>query len=179
PCDGNQTAQLVAAMADCKGISFLRTTREKTPVLYSPDEKFTIGGSKIVRQSASDRVAVVAAGITVHEAIKACDELQKEGIPVRLIDAYSVKPIDARTLRNAVQATEGRLVVSEDHWPEGGLGSAVLDALTAGNENQTANLRMIRLAVKDMPGSGTPQQLLDAAGISAKHIAEAVRKLMK
>ncbi len=179
PCDGNQTAQLVAAMADCKGISFLRTTREKTPVLYSPDEKFTIGGSKVVRQSASDRVTVVAAGITVHEAIKACDELQKEGVAVRLIDAYSVKPIDSKTLLEAIGATEGRIVVSEDHWPEGGLGSAVLEALTAGNGNQSANLKMIHLAVKDMPGSGTPQQLLDAAGISTKHIADAVRKLVK
>ncbi|HEV8132635.1 MAG TPA: transketolase, partial [Acidobacteriota bacterium] len=92
PCDGNQTAQLVAAMADYKGISFLRTTREKTPVLYSPDEKFTIGGSKLVRQSPQDLVTVVAAGITVHEALKACDELLKEKIAVRLIDAYSVKP---------------------------------------------------------------------------------------
>ena len=181
PSDPHQTAQLVAAMADQPGISFLRSTREKLPVLYSSDERFTIGGSKVVRQSDADRVTVVAAGITLHEALKACDQLQGEGIAVRVIDAYSVKPIDSRTLHEAVRATEGRLVVVEDHWPEGGLGAAVLETFTVkanpGDSGGVPNLRMIHLAVQGMPGSGTPQELLDAAGISARHIADAVRKL--
>jgi transketolase len=178
PSDPNQTAQLVAAMADREGISFIRTTREKTPVLYGADERFAIGGSKVVRQSDADRVTVVAAGITVHEAIKACDQLQGEGIAVRLVDAYSVKPIDSRTLQEAVQATEGRIVVVEDHWPEGGLGEAVQTALLSNDgANGITGLKLAHLAVQSMPGSGTPQELMDAAGISASHIADAVRKL--
>ncbi|HET7078923.1 MAG TPA: transketolase [Chloroflexia bacterium] len=181
PSDPNQTAQLVGAMADQPGISFLRSTREKTAVLYPPEEQFTIGGSKVVRQSDKDKVTVVAAGITLHEAIKACDTLQQEGIAVRLIDAYSVKPIDSRTLHAAAQATGGRMVIVEDHWPQGGLGDAVLEAFTNNPETQGApmNLQVRHLAVKDMPGSGTPQELLDAAGISASHIADAVRALAK
>jgi transketolase len=177
PSDPNQTAQLIAAMADRPGISFLRTTREKTTVLYTADESFPIGGSKELRRSDDDGVTVVAAGITVHEALKACDELQGEGVAVRLIDAYSVKPIDQRTLREAVRATQGRLVVAEDHWQEGGIGEAVLSAL-AGDGDTVADLKFKHLAVKSMPGSGTPQELLDAAGISAKHIAAAVRELL-
>jgi transketolase len=176
PCDPNQTAQLVAAMADCSGISFLRSTREKTPVLYSSDEQFRIGGSHVVRQSDADQVTVIAAGITVHEALKACDQLKGDGIAVRLIDAYSVKPIDRQTLHQAAQATQGRLVVVEDHWPEGGLGAAVLEAFAAAGE--ALNLKLSHLAVQGMPGSGTPQELMDAAGISASHIADAVRQLV-
>jgi transketolase len=181
PSDPNQTAQLVGAMADRPGISFLRSTREKTAVLYPPEEQFTIGGSRVVRQSDKDQVTVVAAGITLHEAIKACDTLQQEGIAVRLIDAYSVKPIDSETLHAAAQATGGRMVVVEDHWPEGGLGGAVLEAFTDGPNTHGApmNLQMRHLAVTDMPGSGTPQELMDAAGISASHIADAVRALLK
>lgn len=176
PSDANQTAQLVAAMADTPGISFLRTTREKTPVLYPADQQFRVGGSTVVRESENDQVTVVAAGITLHEAIKACDELAGEGINVRLIDAYSVKPIDTQTLKAATQATGGRIVVAEDHYPEGGLGSAVLEALAA-EDGQGQELRFKHLAVRIMPGSGKPQELLDAAGISAKHIANAVRQL--
>ena len=122
-------------MADLKGISYLRTTREKTPVIYGPDEQFPIGGSRVVRQSDSDQVTVVGAGITLHEALKAADQLKGEGITIRVIDAYSVKPIDAKTLRAAAQATGGRIVVVEDHWLEGGLGDAVLDAF-AGTDAQ-------------------------------------------
>ncbi|CAA9375409.1 MAG: Transketolase, partial [uncultured Chloroflexia bacterium] len=117
PSDPNQTAHLVAAMADLKGISFLRTTREKTAVLYSPDETFPVGGSKVLKQSDNDKVTIVAAGITVHEALKAIEQLAGEGIAVRLIDAYSVKPIDVATIQEAISATEGRLIVAEDHWP--------------------------------------------------------------
>ena len=176
PCDANQTARLVALMADTDGISFLRTLRPSTPVIYPPDEEFPIGGSKVVRSSDDDQVTVVAAGITVHNAIEACDTLQGEGIAVRLIDAYSVKPIDAETLRDAVRATGGRLIVAEDHWPEGGLGEAVLSALAG---EGTGDLDLEHLAVRDMPTSGTPEELMDAAGISAQHIADAARRLLK
>ena len=175
PSDANQTAKLVAEMADTDGISFLRTLRPSTPVIYGPDEEFPIGGSKVVRSSNDDQVTVVAAGITVHNAIEACEQLRREGANVRLIDAYSVKPIDADTLRLAVRATGGRLVVAEDHWPEGGLGEAVLSALAAEGDE---GLRFKHLAVKIMPGSGSPDELMDAAGINANHIAEAVRGLL-
>jgi len=175
PCDANQTARLVAQMADTDGISFLRTLRPSTPVIYSADEEFPIGGSKVVRSSDDDQVTVVAAGITVPNAIEACDKLQEEGIAVRVIDAYSVKPIDADTLREATRATGGRLVVAEDHWPEGGLGEAVLSALA---EDGAGSLEFEHLAVSGMPTSGSPDELMDAAGISASHIADAVRKLL-
>jgi transketolase len=175
PSDANQTAKLVATMADTKGISFLRTLRPSTPVIYGPDEEFPIGGSKVVRSSDDDRVTVVAAGITVHNAIEACEQLQQEGTNVRLIDAYSVKPIDAATVQEAVRSTGGRLVVAEDHWPEGGLGEAVLSALA---EDGLKDLRFEHLAVNIMPGSGSPDELMDAAGISANHIADAVRRLL-
>jgi transketolase len=175
PCDANQTAKLVAEMADREGISFLRTLRPSTPVIYAPDEEFPIGGSKVVRSSDEDQVTVVAAGITVHNAIEACEKLQEEGIAVRVIDAYSIKPIDTDALREAAQSTSGRLVVAEDHWPEGGLGEATLSAL----EQDGTDVRAFEhLAVSDMPGSGSPQELMDAAGISANHIADAVRKLL-
>jgi transketolase len=175
PSDANQTAKLVAQMADTSGISFLRTLRPSTPVIYGADEEFPIGGSKVVRSSDDDRVTVVAAGITVHNAVEACDELQGEGTNVRLIDAYSVKPIDAATLQESVRSTGGRLVVAEDHWPEGGLGEAVLSALA---QNGAEDLRFEHLAVNIMPGSGSPDELMGAAGISARHIADAVRRLL-
>ena len=175
PSDPNQAAQLVAQMADREGISFLRTTREKTPVLYAPGTPFPVGKSMVLKKSAGDRVAVVAAGITLHEAVKAHEELSRGGIAVRLIDAYSVKPIDRDTLHQAAQDTGGKLVVVEDHWPEGGLGDAVLEAF-AGAEGPLP--RVVKLGVRKMPGSGTPAQLLDAAGISAHHIVEAVKSLL-
>jgi transketolase len=175
PSDANQTAKLVAQMADMQGISFLRTLRPSTPVIYGPDEAFPIGGSKVVRSSDDDQVTVVAAGITVHNANEACDELQREGVSVRLIDAYSVKPIDADTLREAARATGGRVIVAEDHWPEGGLGEAVLSALS---EFDTEGLHFEHLAVNIMPGSGSPDELMEAAGISASHIADAARRLL-
>jgi transketolase len=175
PCEANQTAKLVAEMAERRGISFLRTLRPSTPVIYASDEEFSIGGSKVVRSYDEDQVTVVAAGITVHNAIEACDKLQEEGIAVRLIDAYSIKPIDAGTLRESARATGGRLVIAEDHWPEGGLGEATLSALA---EDGTDDLKLEHLAVSGMPTSGTPEELMDAAGISAGHIADAVRRLL-
>ena len=123
PCDPNQTAQLVNAMVDLPGISYLRTTREKTPVIYPPGEPFPVGGSRLVRHSDRDQVAVIAAGITVHEALKAYETLKSEGITIRVIDAYSVKPIDRETLHRAARDTLGKLVVIEDHWFEGGSGT--------------------------------------------------------
>ena len=173
PSDANQTAQLVAQMADRSGISFMRTTREKTPVLYGPDERFEIGGSRVVRATGDDQVAIIGAGITLHEALKAADELAAEGIAARVIDLYSVKPIDAATLRAAAEATGGRIVVVEDHWSEGGLGDAVLDVFA----NDDLRPRVVKLSVREMPTSGKPHELLDAAGISATHIAAAARRL--
>jgi transketolase len=172
PCDANQTARLVAAMADLHGISYLRTTRAKTPVIYGPDEAFPVGGSKVVRHSDADQVAIIAAGITLHESLRAYEKLKSEGIRVRVIDAYSVKPIDKETLHEAARVTGGRLVVVEDHWSEGGLGDALLDAFAGGMEKAPA---VVKLAVRSMPTSGTPAELLGAAGIDAEHIAHAVR----
>jgi transketolase len=170
PSDANQTAKLVAAMADTKGISFLRTTRANTPVIYDPDEDFPVGGAKVVREG--DDVTLIGAGITLHEALKAAETLAAEGTEARVIDLYSVKPVDGDTLRDAAEATQGRIVVVEDHWPEGGLGGAVLSVL-AGEQMQ-----FVHLAVREMPGSGTPAELLAAAGIDAEHIADAARQLV-
>ncbi|MEX0765942.1 MAG: transketolase [bacterium] len=173
PSDANQTARLIAEMTDRPGIVYIRTTREKTPVIYSSEQRFSIGGSVTLGGTTRDEVAIVAAGITVHEALEAQETLSSEGIAVRVIDTYSVKPIDVKTLRQAATET-GALVVVEDHWPEGGLGEAVLSAL-AGTEPFP---KVTHLAVHEMPGSGTPEELMDAAGISARRIAEAVRTLV-
>jgi transketolase len=173
PCDANQTAKLVAEMADREGIVFLRTLRPKTPVIYGSSEEFPVGGSKTIRSSDDDAVTVVASGITVPEATKATDELQESGISVRVIDAYSIKPIDGDTIRAAAQVTGGKVVVVEDHWPEGGLGEAVLSALS----EEPNTLHFEHLAVQSMPGSGKSEELMDAAGISANHIVDAARKL--
>jgi transketolase len=175
PADGNATVQLVRAMADLNGISYLRTTREKTPNLYGPAEEFPIGGSKLLRSGPRDVATVVGAGVTVFEALKAADALAGEGMPVRVVDAYSVKPIDAGTLRTALTET-GLLVVVEDHWIEGGLGDAVLEAVAAGGAEVSG--RVVKLAVTEMPGSGTPDELRDWAGISAAKIARAVRAVI-
>jgi transketolase len=169
PCDGNQTAKLVRAMADVDGISYLRTTRSDTPVVYGPDEEFPVGGSKTLRSSDDDEVTVVAAGITVHEALTAADALAGEGTAVRVIDCYSVKPIDAETLRGVGMP----IVTVEDHWAEGGLGEAVLAALADVEERP----QVVVLAVRELPRSGKPAELLAAAGIDADAIAGAVRTL--
>jgi transketolase len=175
PCDANQTARLVAAMADTGGISYLRTLRPATRVLYGPDEEFEIGGSRVLRSSENDEVALIGAGITVHEALAAADALAEDGISARVIDLYSIKPLDIATLRDAVEATHGRLVTVEDHWAEGGLGDAVLAAL-ADEENPP---RVVKLAVREMPKSGKSDELLAAAGIDAEHIAAAARRLVR
>jgi transketolase len=173
PSDPNQTARLVEAMVETDGVVYMRTTRGDTPVLYEPDEEFRIGGSRVLRSSESDQVTVVAAGITLHEAVKAADVLAAEDINVRLIDLYSLKPVDSATLAEAARATEGRIVTVEDHWPEGGIGETVLSALADCGQV----LHLTKLAVEVMPTSGTPDELLGLAGIDAEHIAAAVRKL--
>jgi transketolase len=173
PCDANQTAKLVAEMADTEGIVFLRTLRPNTPVIYGPDEEFEVGGSKVVRSSGDDNVTIVGIGVTVHEALEAAATLDEEGISARVIDAYSVKPIDADTLQAASEAT-GRIITVEDHFPEGGLGDAVLAALAEKDEHP----HVLKLAVREMPRSGKPAELLNAYGIDAEHIAEAARQLV-
>ncbi|MGO8951563.1 MAG: transketolase [Ktedonobacterales bacterium] len=180
PSDPNQTGRLVLAMADHNGISYLRTTREKTPVLYGESENFPIGGSKVLRRSEQDRATVVAAGITVHEALKAYEQLRAEGIHIRVIDAYSVKPIDVDGLRLAAVETDGQIIVVEDHWVEGGLGDAVLEAFSATAQHEAAGElpEITKLAVHRMPGSGTAAELLEAAGISAHHIVLTVKRLV-
>ncbi len=176
PSDPNQTAQLVQQMAETEGIVYMRTTREKTPVLYSPDEQFSIGGSRVLRSSDNDEVTIVAAGITLHNALDAYEQLKSQGIQARIIDAYTIKPIDEETLFVAAEEAGNVLVTVEDHWPEGGLGEAVLEAFT---ERDGAMPRIVKLAVQSMPGSGTPAELMEEAGISAHHIVQAVRVLVR
>jgi transketolase len=173
PCDGNQTVKLVAAMADHDGISYIRTLRPDTPVIYGPDEEFEVGGSRVLRSSEDDEVTLVAAGITVHEALKAADALAEDGISARVIDLYSIKPLDRETLLAASETT-GRLVTIEDHWPAGGLGDAVLAALADTDDRP----RVVKLAVEDMPGSAKGAQLLAEARIDAEHIADSARRLV-
>jgi transketolase len=173
PCDANQTAKLVAAMADTRGIVFLRTLRPNTPVIYGPDEEFEVGGSRLLRSSDDDVVTIVGTGVTVHEALKAAESLGDDGIGARVIDAYSIKPIDAETLAAAAEAT-GRVITVEDHFPDGGLGDAVLAALAESDEQA----RVVKLAVNDMPRSGKPAELMNAYGIDAEHIAAAARQLV-
>ena len=175
PSDGTSTAALVDAMAQTPGISYLRTTRGGFPGLYPAGEKFPIGGSKLVRSSGNDQVTLVGAGVTLHEALRAADILQGEGIAARVIDLYSVKPVDTETLVAAAAATGGRIVTAEDHHPEGGLGAAVADALLGAGQQ---GLHLTRLAVSGMPGSGTGDELLAWAEIDADHIAAAARKLV-
>ncbi|MEU9211618.1 transketolase [Streptomyces sp. NPDC048415] len=174
PCDANQTAKLVAAMAGCEGIRYLRTSRGAGPVIYSPTEDFPVGGSKVLRASDDDRLTLVAAGVTVHEALAAAEALEGEGIQVRVIDLYSVKPVDRETLREAAERT-GCLLTVEDHREEGGIGDAVLDAFLDGRPVP----RLVRLAVRTMPGSATPQEQLHAAGIDAESIAASARLLVE
>ena len=169
PCDANQTAKLVVKMADRDGVVYLRTLRPNTAVIYDADEDFEIGGSRTLREG--EDVTLIAAGITVHEAIKAAEELAAEGIEARVIDLYSIKPLDEET----IQSLTSPVVTVEDHWAEGGLGEAVLSALAGSDERP----RLALLAVREMPHSGKPAELLAEAGIDADHIAEAARQLVR
>src|SRR5712692_2503862 len=173
PSDAVAAERLTEAAARLPGICYLRTSRPKTPVLYANNEEFPVPGFKVLRQSSSDRAAVIAAGITLHEALKAYEQLKARGIATRIIDLYCVKPIDAAALGEQVRATRGRVVTVEDHYPEGGLGEAVLGALTTGG---TALQAACRLTVTGVPHSGKPEELLDAFGISARHIVGAVEQ---
>ncbi|SOE08056.1 transketolase [Streptomyces sp. Ag109_G2-15] len=174
PCDANQTARLVAEMAALDGIRYLRTSRGATPVIYGPEEEFPIGGSKVLRSGDQDRLTVVAAGVTVHEALAAADRLAEEDIAVRVIDLYSVKPVDVATLRRAAEET-GCLVTVEDHHEQGGLGDAVAEAFGDGRPAP----RLVRLAVRTMPGSAAPDEQLHAAGIDALGIAATAKLLVE
>jgi transketolase len=173
PSDANQTSALVAAMADTTGISFVRTLRGKTPVRTPAGESVTIGGSRIAHGADADDVAVIACGITLDEAVKAAEALAGDGVRVRVLDCYSIKPIDAEAVRAAARDC-GAIVTVEDHWPEGGLGDAVLEALADTDERP----RVTKLAVREMPGSGSPEELLHEAGIDADGIAAAVRSVV-
>jgi transketolase len=173
PCDANQTAQLVVELADRDGVSYLRTLRGATPVIYPPDERFPIGGSRVLRASDADRVALFAAGITVHEALAAADRLAEDGVAARVLDLYSVKPMDGEAVAEAA-AEAGAVVVAEDHWAEGGLADAVLQALA----DRDVHVPVRRLAVREMPTSGTPDELLHWAGIDREGIASAARSLL-
>jgi transketolase len=175
PSDAASTVALVDAMAATPGISYLRTTRGAYPVLYPAAEPFPVGGSKVLRATDHDDVTLVGAGVTLHAALRAADLLLEHGIHARVVDCYSIKPIDGATLAAAAAATNGRLVVAEDHHPEGGLGAAVADSLLAAGG---VALRLVHLAVRRMPGSGTGEELLAWAGIDADHIAAAARRLI-
>lgn len=171
PCDAVSAERLVAEAARHAGPVYLRTTRPKTPVIYGPDETFPIGGCKVLRQSPADEATIVAAGITVYEALKASDLLEQRGLPVRVIDAYSVEPIDVVTLRRAAAETRGRVVTVEDHYASGGLGDAAAEALAG------MRVAVRRLAVREIPRSGRADELLHRYGISAAHIVEAVAEV--
>jgi transketolase len=175
PADGTSAAALTEAMAATPGISYIRTTRGSYPGLYPAGEEFPIGGSKVLRSGDADQVTLIGAGVTLHACLDAAGQLAADGIAARVIDCYSVKPVDAATLTAAAAATSGRLVIAEDHHPEGGLGSAVTDALLAAGQR---NLSVAHLAVRGMPGSGSGTELLAWAGIDADHIAAAARDLI-
>jgi transketolase len=174
PSDASSTACLVQAMAERDGIVYMRTTRGAYPVLYSPDETFPIGGAKVVRSGPDDQVTLVGAGVTLHNCLAAADRLRRDGIGARVLDMYSLKPIDSDALISAAETTGDRVVVVEDHYPQGGIGSAVLEACNdAGRPAQ-----IVHLAVRGLPGSGTGEELMHEAGISVSHVVEAARKLL-
>jgi transketolase len=172
PCDAVSTERLMAIAAATKGPVYLRLSRPKTPVIYAPETAFSVGGSATLRQSPHDAVTVVGAGVTVFEALKAADELAKDGTRIRVIDAYCVQPIDRNALINAGRATGGRIITVEDHYDHGGLGDAVSEAVW------DQGFRVERLAVREIPRSGTPDELLEKYGISAKAIVKAVKSLV-
>src|SRR5271169_1142746 len=175
PSDAVSAERLTEAMARRAGVNYLRTSRPKMPILYSNDEEFPIPGFKVLRKSADDKATVVGAGVTLHEALKAADQLKAAGTSVRVIDLYCVKPLDGKALAAEVAATGGRLVTAEDHWPEGGLGEGVLHALTSAGAPPT-KFRLV--AVNGMPHSGKPEELVDAFGISARDIVEAIKGVL-
>jgi transketolase len=173
PCDGVSAERMVALAAQHRGIVYIRTSRPKTPVIYPNDEEFVVGGCKVLRSSSEDQLTIIAAGVTLHEALKAYEQLKSEGISVRVIDLYSVKPVDRETLLKSASETNNLVLTVEDHYAEGGLGDAVLDALATGG------VRVHKLAVRELPRSGKPEELLDAFGISARAIVQAAKSLVR
>ena len=174
PSDPNQTVWLLDAMREYRGISYMRSTRAALPTLYAADEAFRIGGSRTLRSSDEDAVTLVGAGITLHECLKAAEELADRGISARVIDLYSVKPVDAETLLGAARDTQA-LVTVEDHWAEGGIGEVVATVLA----DAGVSTSLARLAVTERPGSGPPADLLAAAGIDAEHIVAAAERALQ
>jgi transketolase len=172
PADGVATDACVQLAASHRGIVYIRTTRAKTPALYGSGETFAIGGLKVVRASDHDRLTIAGAGITLHEALAAADELATAGIAVRVVDLYGVKPLDRAALLEQARATGGRLLTVEDHYAEGGLGAAVAEALS------DTGVIVHRLAVRELPRSGRPQQLLERYGIGRAAIVRAVREAL-
>jgi len=171
PSDAVAAERLIEQMALKKGVMFLRTSRPKTPVIYNNDERFPIGGAKVLRQSATDKVTVVSAGVTLFEALKAADSLAKDGINITVIDAYSVKPLAREVIATAARKTNNNVITVEDHYPEGGLGDAVAGELGA------EGIKVHKLAVCDVPRSGKPEELLSKYGLDAAAIAQKVRSL--
>ena len=169
PSDGVSAEKLVFEMATRPGMAYMRTSRPKTPTLYGPDESFPIGGLKVLRSSDADVATVIGGGVTVFEALKAHDQLKQEGISIRVIDLYSLQPIDTQALLDAAKATGGNVITVEDHYPAGGIGDAVSEAIAGGG------YAVRRLAVREVPRSGQPDELLDRYGISSRHIVDAVR----
>ena len=169
PCDAVSTERLVALMAATPGPAYMRTSRPKTPVVYGPDETFTVGGLKVLRSSGADVATVIGAGITVFEALAAYDQLKAAGVSIRVVDLYSVQPVDAAALIACAKETGGRLITVEDHYAAGGIGDAVASAVAP------AGFTVTRLAVREIPRSGKPEELVDRYGISARHIVQAVR----
>ncbi len=170
PSDAVSTHYLTEQAANHQGMVYIRTSRPKTPILYDNQETFPIGGSKVLRQSQNDRLTIVSAGVTLFEALKAHDILREEGILVRVIDLYSIAPIDTETLRACAQATDKHVMTVEDHYAHGGLGDAVLNALS------DEGIRLKKLAVREIPHSGKAAELLDRYGISTRAIVDAVKQ---
>ena len=170
PCDAVSTEQLVEEMAYHQGPAYMRTSRPKTPVIYVADEKFPIGGLKVLRSSASDVATVIGGGVTVFEALSAYETLKQQGVMIRVVDLYSLQPIDAASLVKCARETNGRLITVEDHYPGGGIGDAVASAVA------TDGFTVKRLAVTEIPRSGGPEELLERFGISARHIVKAVNE---
>jgi transketolase len=173
PCDAVSTEKLLVEIAYHDGPAYMRTSRPKTPVIYPPDTEFPIGGLKVVRESANDVATVIGAGVTLFEALKAHDQLKAAGTTIRVIDLYSVAPVDREALIAAAHATKGRLITVEDHYAAGGIGDAVAEAVA------DAGFTVHRIAVREIPRSGKPDELLDKFGISAAHIVEAVKRISK
>ena len=174
PADSVACQRLVEIAAENKGIFYLRTNRPATPVIYGNDESFKIGGSKVLKSSKSDKAVIISCGVTLFEAIKAADELKEEKINVRVVDAYSIKPIDEVTIRKSASEVDGNVIVVEDHYFDGGLGDAVLNVFA-----HKKDIKVFKLAVSKMPMSGKSDELFDFEGISAEKIVKTVLKILQ